>query len=120
MCAENKGSNEPARVPNFTVVGFAPRTSANRLAEAHAKIPGLRAVRLQACVSATYDAASNQICFSIPIYGDFCVQSPIQIPVGAELQVCAETCGSIIPTGVMATVYLNGNEIYSDTIVGDC
>lgn len=103
----------------FSVAGFG-GSGANRLAEAHAQLPGLKALQLQACVEASYDSASNQICFTAPIYGHHCVTSPIQIPFGGDLKACIQTCGSLLPTGVKATIYLNNNPIFTVTIFGFC
>jgi hypothetical protein len=118
MCPESSESGAPAPVPDFAVTGFA--NTPNRLAEAHSRLKDLKALRLSVCVGASYNPSTNQICFHIPVYGDFCVRSPVQIPVGADLKACAETCGAIIPTGVKATIYLNGAAIYTGTIVGSC
>jgi len=118
MCIQGKDSGARALVPDFSVVGFA--EGRKGVVEAHARLTGLRALRLSVCVGASYNPATNQICFTIPIYGDFCVTSPVQIPIGGDLKACAETCGPIIPTGLKVTIYLNGNPIFSDTIVGNC
>jgi hypothetical protein len=111
-------------VPDFTVTGFAARegmTAAHdRMAAAHAQLKDVRALKLSICVGAGYNPSTNQICFNIPIYGDLCVTAPVPIPVGADLKVCCETCGSIIPTGLKVTVYLNGSAIFSGTVVGFC
>jgi hypothetical protein len=118
MCTEGKGYGAHAMVPDFTATGFA--NNSNRMAAAHATLKDLQAMRLSVCVGASYNPSTNQICFSIPIYGDFCVTSPVQIPVGGSLKACAETCGSFIPTGVKVTIYLNGSAVYSGTLVGSC
>jgi hypothetical protein len=118
MCSESKQSGADAPVPDFSVLGF--DSSRTSLAEAHTKIKDLLALRLQVCVGASYDPATNKICFTIPIYGDLCVTSPVHIPIGGSLKACAETCGAILPTGLKATIYLNGNSIYSGTLVGSC
>jgi hypothetical protein len=118
MCPSTNPSGSAGTVPDFTVTGFS--HDGNRLTDAHAKLKDLKAMKLSVCVGASYNPSTNQICFSIPIYGDFCVNSPVHIPVGGELKVCAETCGSFIPTGVKATVYLNGAVVFTTTIVGSC
>lgn len=110
-------ANQP-HVPDFSVAGF--DSTSNRLAAAHAQLKDVRALKLSVCVGASYNPGTNQICFSVPIYGDLCITSPVQIPVGGDLKACAETCGSIIPTGLKATVYLNGTAIWSGTLVGFC
>jgi hypothetical protein len=118
MCDENKQAGTGALVPDFSVQGFA--EGGQSVAAAHAKVQNLRALKLNVCVGASYNPSTNQICFSIPIYGNACITSPISIPVGGELKACASTCGSFIPTGVQATIYLNGNSIWSGTIFGSC
>ena len=120
MCNEGKQSAADAPVPDFSVVGFDSSRTSTSLAEAHAKIKDLLALRLQVCVGASYDPATNRICFTVPVYGDLCVTSPVHIPVGGSLKACAETCGPIIPTGLKVTIYLNGNQVFSGTLVGFC
>jgi hypothetical protein len=110
-------------VPDFSVAGFdavASVAAQDQLTAAHASAVDLKALKLSVCVGASYDPKTNQICFTIPIYGKFCITSPVHIPVGGAIKVCAQTCGSFIPTGVKATVYLNNNPIVSKTIVGHC
>jgi hypothetical protein len=118
MCTETKESEGAALVPDFTVTGFG--TGSSSIVETHAKLGDLRALKLSVCVGASYNPTTNKICFSIPIYGDLCVPSPIHIPVGGDLKACAETCGSFIPTGLKVTIYFNGKAIYSGTVVGSC
>lgn len=104
-------------VPNFAVTGVrGVNNSKARLPE----LEGVTALGLSVCVAASYNPGNNQICFNIPIYGNFCITSPVQIPVGGVLQACAQTCGSIIPTGLQVTIYLNNNKIWSGTLVGSC
>lgn len=127
--ASNAGSSASnastgAHLPHFSSVGFGGAgggggAAANPLAEAHANLD-LKALNLQSCVGASYDPATNQICFTVPIYGHFCIDSPVHIPVGGELQACVATCGSFIPTGVKATIYLNGSPVISVTLIGFC
>lgn len=131
MCgdARNAGSgtgSAGAHVPHFSKVGFGGTgaaggggAGADRLAAAHSSVD-LRALNLQACVGAGYDPATNKICFTVPFYGRFCVDSPIHIPIGGDVQACVETCGSFIPTGLKATIYLNGDPILSVTLFGFC
>jgi hypothetical protein len=61
MCPEQSESGGPAPVPDFTVAGFA--NTPNRLAESHAKLKDVRALRLSVCVGASYNPTTNQICF---------------------------------------------------------
>lgn len=126
MCEESKsasvnpsGVSTHAPVPDFTVAGFS-GGGASTLAEAHARLPNLQALKLSACLGASYNTATNQICFTVPVYGDACVTSPVRVPVGGALKACVETCGSIIPTGVKVTIYLNNNPIFNGTIFGFC
>lgn len=107
-------------VPDFTVTGFDLTSKSNQLAAAHAQFKDVKALKLSVCVGASYNPSTNNICFNIPIYGDICITSPVPIPVGGELKACAETCGSIFPTGLKVTVYLNGAAIFSGTVVGSC
>ena len=39
-------------------------------------------------------------------------------PGGGDIQACVQTCGSLIPTGLKATVYLNGSPIITVTLFG--
>lgn len=118
MSGEETGPIGSASVPNYSVVGFGDKSS--QIAAAHANISDLKALRLSACVGASYISDSNKICFKIPLYGDFCVTSPVPIPIDAEIKACAETCGQFIPTGLKATIYLNGNSIWSGNLAGSC
>lgn len=122
MCAEPRNSGTGAHVPDFSTVGFGATAgaSADRLAQAHAAVPDLKALKLSVCVGGSYNPTTNQICFTIPIYGDLCVTSPVPIPVGGSIKVCAETCGSFIPTGLKATIYLNDAVLFSVTVFGFC
>ena len=81
---------------------------------------GIPALMLSACVSASYNSATNQICFNVPIYGNYCVTSPVQLPVSAQLKACVQTCGSFIPTGLKVSIYANGTVIYSGVLWGSC
>ncbi len=119
-CKNQSNQTAVAHVPNFTVVGFNAQSQASAPLLNPAVLEGVEALALSVCVSASYNPANNQICFSIPIYGSYCVASPIGIPVGGVLKVCAQTCGSIFPTGLKATVYLNNNVIYTYNIFGSC
>lgn len=124
MCADARNANESTgeHVPDFSAVGFGAAAGAagDRVAQAHATVPDLKALKLSACMVASYNSSTNQICFSLPIYGVVCVNSPIHIPVNAGIKACAETCGMFIPTGVKGTIYVSGNAIWSGTIIGSC
>ena len=124
MCADSQNSSNDAPVPDFETMGFAGggRSGADALTQAHAALGDVKALSLQVCVSASYDSATNEICFKVPIYGNLCVTSPIHIPASASIKACAQTCGSIIPHGLKVSIYLNNgpNPIYSGTVVGHC
>ena len=123
MCADTQNSSTNAPVPDFETVGFGGggSSSADILTQAHAALGDVRALALSVCVGANYDSGTNKICFSIPIYGQLCVTSPIKVPANASIKACAQTCG-IIPHGVKVSIYLNNNPtpIYSGTVVGSC
>src|SRR4051812_13377703 len=121
MCADAQNSSSNAPVPDFETVGFG-GAQANALTQAHAALGDVKALALQVCVSAAYDTTTNQICFTIPIYGQLCVTSPINIPVGGSIKACAKTCGSPFPHGVQVSFYLNGSStpFYTGTPVGHC
>jgi|1185.fasta_scaffold80743_1 hypothetical protein len=121
MCADAQNSSSNAPVPDFETVGF-DGAQANALTQAHAALGDVKALSLKVCVSASYDPGTNKICFTIPIYGQYCFTSPIKIPVGGTLKACAQTCGSPFPHGVQASVYLNNNPtpFYSGTVFGHC
>ncbi|WP_343622339.1 hypothetical protein [Roseateles puraquae] len=106
-------TNASAHVPDFSVTGF------RGAAAAPVQLEGIQALDLSFCVEAS-TAAGNQICFSVPVFGRFCVTSPIPIPAGAQLRACGETCGSFIPTGLKVTIYLNGNVLFSTVVWGSC
>ncbi|WP_284410264.1 hypothetical protein [Acidovorax sp. SUPP3334] len=118
-CNQNnvQSNSNAEHVPNFAVAGFDGEHTANFDAIASA-FEGVDAAQIKACVSATYDPATKKLCFKLPIIGHFCITLPIPVPFGADLKVCAQTCG-IIPRGAKITVYLNGHAIYSTT-VGKC
>jgi hypothetical protein len=124
MCADAKNSSTNAPVPNFETVGFSVGggAAANALTQAHAALGDVRALSLSACVGASYDSGTNKICFTIPLYGQLCVTSPISIPASASISACVQTCGSFIPHGVQVSIYLNGSStpIYSGTVIGFC
>ncbi|ASM16082.1 MULTISPECIES: hypothetical protein [Serratia] len=117
-CNEQDPHAQNEHVADFTAVGFSQKTPAP--VPVDLKQQGVLALKLSVCVGASYNPANNQICFTIPIYGDFCVSSPIPIPIGGQLKVCAETCGSFIPTGLKATIYLNGSVLFSVVLFGAC
>ena len=112
-CNENTASSTAGHVPDFTVTGFTHGRSA------HPQLEGVHALDLSFCVAASTEAG-NQICFTAPVFGKFCVTSPVSIPPGAQLKACGETCGSFIPTGLKVTVYLNGSAIFTTTVWGSC
>jgi hypothetical protein len=107
-------------VPDFTTRGFdeAPQALSS---QTQAQLQGVEALKLSVCVSASYNQSTNQICFNIPIYGNFCVTSPIHIPGSATIKACAQTCG-LIPHGLKVSIYLNGSStpILTKVIWGRC
>jgi hypothetical protein len=123
MCADAQNSSSNTPVTDFETVGFggAGGAQANALAQAHAALGDVKALSLSGCVGASYDPTTNQICFSIPIYGQHCVAAPVPIRPGATFKACFQTCGVFVPTGFRVSIYLNGNStpIYS-TVFGRC
>lgn len=113
-CQEN---NSGEHVPNFAATGFDGGVSVQG---GSVQLEGVEALKLSVCVSASYNPANRQLCFTIPIYGNYCITLPVPIPVGGQIKVCAQTCGSLIPTGLKATVYANNTPIYSITLWGKC
>jgi len=113
-CKDQNKSASSEHVADYSVVGFAAK------AGSPPHLEGVLALRLSVCVGASYNQATNKICFTIPVYGDYCLTSPVSIPVSGQLKVCAETCGSFIPTGLKATVYLNGAVLFTATLFGAC
>lgn len=116
-------SNE--HVPDFTAAGFSAAAAPDVQAEvtrfgAQADLAGVQALALSVCVGASYNPQTHQVCFNIPVYGNFCVKLPISIPVGGAIKVCAQTCGSIIPTGLKATIYVNGSAVKTIVLFGFC
>jgi hypothetical protein len=118
-CQKTGAQNTHALVPNFAAAA-AGGEDTDLLARGHATLTDVKYLALQTCVSATYSSGTNQICFSIPIYGNVCFTPPVSIPVNASISACAQTCTHWgIPTGLQATVYLNGTAIWSKTF-GSC
>ena len=111
---QQKANAGLAHVPDFSVAGFGAHGPSN------VNLEGVHALMLSACVSASYNSATNQICFNVPIYGNYCVTSPVQLPVSAQLKACVQTCGSFIPTGLKVSIYANGTVIYSGVLWGSC
>lgn len=54
--------------------------------------------------------------------GTICISVPnIPIIPSADIKVCAQTCGGgFFPTGVRATVAVNGKIIWSGVVIGNC
>ncbi|MEQ9917174.1 hypothetical protein ABRQ01_10920 [Pectobacterium aroidearum] len=119
-CNDQNHAAHNEHVPDFTSVGFEAKSTSQSQAPIDLQAQGVQALKLSVCVAASYNSATNQICFTIPIYGDFCVTSPVAIPIGAQIKACAETCGSFIPTGLKVTIYLNGSVIFSTVLFGSC
>lgn len=123
-CNQNNAQDNADHVPNFAAVGFSEGNNHAPVLRSNAgntpNLEGVHALKLSVCVGASYNPSTNQICFSVPIYGNLCITSPVSIPFGGQLKACAQTCGSFIPTGLKVTIYLNDNPIYSGTVVGRC
>lgn len=114
-CQQGSGTSE-AHVPDFSIVGFNADTNVKSVAA----LEGVHALQLSVCVSASYNAGTNQICFTVPVYGNYCVASPVPIPVSAALKACVQTCGSLMPHGLQCTLYLNGSAVLTKTLFGTC
>jgi hypothetical protein len=108
----SQNTNDP--VPNFAAVGFETKSTPAQLA-----LPGVQALAISACVSATYNPSTGEICIHFPVIGNICFKIPIPLPPG-ELKVCASTCGPFIPTGLKASVYVNNIVIFTGVIWGHC
>ena len=119
MCTKENNPVDYTPVPDFTKVGVESE-SALLSTKAQKTHESVLALGLSVCVGASYNPSTNKICFTIPIYGDYCITSPIQIPVGGQLKACAKTCGSFIPTGLKATLYLDDKEITTVVLFGSC
>ena len=118
MCANKDQAQTSVLVPDYTAVGFG--NNPDLITNALKHLKDVQALSLSACVGASYNASTNQICFSVPIYGNVCITSPAHIPVNAQIKACISTCSHIIPTGVKGTIYVNGDPIWSGTIAGSC
>jgi len=114
-CQQGSGTSE-AQVRDFSIVGFHADTNVPSVPA----LEGVLALKLSVCVKASCTAGSNQICFTVPAFGDYCVTSPIPVPVGATLKACVQTCGSFIPHGLQCTLYLNDSVLVTKTLWGTC
>lgn len=120
MCSMENTPVNQTPVADFTKVGFQ-KQSTQLSAETQKQLENVSALKIQACVGASYNSTTNKICFKIPIYGDVCIESPVHIPVSAELKACVETCGgSLLPKGVKGSVYMDNQVIWTGIIVGSC
>lgn len=119
-CDEEEATNYV--VSDFTTEGFeSSETSkaATQLNAAHSEMDDLLALQMSACVGA--HIKDGKLCFTIPIYGDFCINLPFKLPVDANVKVCVETCTKwVVPTGVRYTAYYNDKSIMSGTLIGAC
>ena len=62
------------------------RSPASRGAHAaNVQLEGVHALGMSFCVAAATEAG-NQICFSVPVFGKYCVTSPIPHPAGRRAQ----------------------------------
>lgn len=121
MC---KCNDNVEAVADFTKTGFPQTTDTKDIVVKGVKTLNfdrdILALSISGCVGASYNASTNEICFEIPLVGEFCIQSPVHIPASASIKACFETCGSILPTGLKATIYVNGEVVFSITLVGFC
>lgn len=113
-CKEHNKLASCEHIPDYTTVGF------GVTADSPPTFEGVLALRMSVCVGASYNQATNKICFTLPVFGDYCVNSPISIPISGQLKVCAETCGTFMPTGLKATIYLNGSVLLTVMLFGLC
>lgn len=119
-----EGNNEISEViPNFAAVGFEQEESLQSTSQDLTSYLGqdVLALDLKVCVSAALK--DGKICFTLPIYGDFCITPPIKIPASGKISVCAQTCSKLfVPTGVKASIYINDdrNPAFSLTLMGLC
>ena len=126
MCADTTntragaGEGSEDHVPDFSTVGFAAtaKSSEDRIAQALAAYPDVKALGISGCVTAAYSASTNQVCFTIPIIGQYCFTSPVTLPGNPTIKACFQTCG-IIPKGAKVTIYVNGDAVFTKT-VGRC
>lgn len=115
---DQKCQCQPALVPDLTK-----RTNtAAATATALTLDKSVTAFNFSLCANVVYD--NNQLCITVPIIGPICFGVSLPVPPGTTLNVCVATCGSTwMPpffTGINATVYFNGNAIWSGTIWGSC
>lgn len=114
MCQDNNNI-----VPDLTQSEAKTSSSQSQSFEFH---PSTLAADIRACVSAQYD--NGRICVDFPIVGNICFNVPLDIPVGARVKVCMQTCGfkfGVPPfKGIKATVYFQDRAIWSGVIWGSC
>ena len=114
MCQDNSNI-----VPDLTKVQGGVNYSEVQAFEFH---PSTEAAKITVCVKAEYN--NGKICVHFPIVGPICFSVPVSIPGGASVKVCMESCGfrfGMPPfDGIKATVYLQGNPIWSGVIWGSC
>ena len=118
MCNENLNVHPAAVVPNFTAVGFG--VQAVEPMESKPLLVNLanhETAQISGCITASYNPTTNQICLELPVFGNKCIESPVHIPINANLQACYQTCSFLL--GVKVTIRLGGNEIWSGTF-GRC
>jgi len=125
-------AHEETPVPDFTVVGFEEKLpelkmenletySVTREDEKPFNFENIHALRLSACVEANYNSSTNKLCFSALGLGNFCIKLPADFVPNGQIKVCLKTCGiSLVPTGLKATVYMQGVAILTKKIFGSC
>ncbi|QTD37023.1 hypothetical protein JL193_12945 [Polaribacter batillariae] len=114
MCQDNNDI-----VPDLTKTHGVVNDSKVQAFEFH---PSTQAAKISACVGAKYE--NGRICVNFPIIGEICFNVSLNIPIGASVNVCMETCGfrfGVPPfKGIKATVYFQNNAIWSGVIWGSC
>ena len=116
-CQEKNGA-AAQHVPNYALHGFKGQRAK---APNQFEMEGVLALNYSACVSASLQ--NNQVCFTLPYYGQYCITVPGGIPITGQVSVCAETCDKWgIPTGLRASVYLNNGSdpVFTVTLFGYC
>jgi len=122
MCNEKLNVRPAAVVPNFTAVGFGVQAKESKEIVSHlVDLSHHETVFIQGCLGASYNADSHQICVSLPIVGNVCVPSPVNLPIGVQIQACYQTCTTWgIPTGVQVSFRVNGAVILSQNFGRGC
>ncbi|WP_151804888.1 hypothetical protein [Acinetobacter bereziniae] len=117
QCEDNKTQ----AVPNYELTGFNEENK-NLQQDLNSYLSqDVLALDLKVCVKASL--IDGKVCFTLPIYGDFCIKLPVSIPISGAISVCAATCSKLyVPTGVKISVYINGGSesVYNMHFIGFC